>query len=96
MSLHITYPPVWHTVWNTACLSSPNMGVPTTLNTRGKQSQQGANRTYATEVHTTHASPLKATGTLYRTQFQSYENITYQAHSEGYGKLLPLVAHTSE
>ena len=59
-----------------------------------RQSQQGANRSYATKLHTMHASPLKAMGTLYQTQSQGRENTTYQAHSQGYGKLLPLVTQT--
>ena len=42
--------------------------------TQDKQSQQIANRCYATEFHTTHASLLKAMGKLYLTQSQGYEN----------------------
>ena len=70
-------------------------GAPTPLNTRYKQSQQGAHRYYATELHTTHVSPLRALGTVYLTQSQGYEDTAYQAHSQGYGKLLPLVAQIS-
>ena len=33
-------------------------------------------------------------GTVYRTQSQGYENTTYQAHSQGHEKLLPLVVQT--
>ena len=39
-----------------------------------------------------HESPLKSMGTVFWTQSQDYENSTYQAHSQDYGKLLPLVA----
>ena len=39
-----------------------------------------------------HASPLKVMGTIYQTQSQGYENTTYQAHSQGNGKLLSLYA----
>ena len=67
-------------------------GIPTPLNTRDKQSQQNTNRSYATELHTNHASLLKAMGTLYQTQSLGCEISTYQAHSQGCEKLLPLVA----
>ena len=70
-------------------LSGTQHGAPTPLNTRDKHSWQSANRCYATEP-TTHASPLKATGTVYRTQSQGYENTTYQAHSQGCGKTASL------
>ena len=66
-------------------------GFPTCLNTRSKQSQKDANRSYAKQPHTIHASPLKAMVTVYQTQSPGYENTTYQAYSQGYGKLLPLV-----
>ena len=56
-------------------------GVPTCLCPRGKQSRMGANRSYATELHTTHTRPLKTLGTAYQTQSQGYENTAYQAHS---------------
>ena len=49
-------------------------GVPIPLNTRDKQSLQDANRPYASELHTTHGSPLKPMGTAYRTQSQGYGN----------------------
>ena len=70
------------------------LGVPTPLSTRDKQSWKDPNKSYATNFHTMHASPLKVVGTLYRIQSQSYENTTYQAHSQGYGKMLLLVAQT--
>ena len=69
-------------------------GVTTCLRTRDKQSWQGANKSFATELHTTHVSPLKAMGTVYRTQSQGCENTAHQAHSQGYGKPLPLVTKT--
>ena len=53
---------------------STHQGGLTPLNTQDKQSQQIANRYYATEFHTTHASLLKAMGKLYLTQSQGYEN----------------------
>ena len=56
-------------------------GVPTCLSTRGKQSRKDANRSYATELHTAHASPLLVMGTVYRAQTQGCENTTYQAQS---------------
>ena len=64
-------------------------GTPASLSTGYKQSQQNAKRYYVTELHSTHSSPLKATATVYGSQSQGYENITYQVHSQGYGKLLP-------
>ena len=33
-------------------------------------------------------------GTLYQIQSQGYENNNYQAHSQSYSRLLPLVAQT--
>ena len=69
-----------------------HQGLPTCLSIRGKQSWKGANRSYTTELHTMHVSPLKVMGTVYRTQSQGYENT--QAHCQGYGKLLPLVIQT--
>ena len=50
---------------------------------------------YTTELHSMHVSPLKAMETIYWTQSLGYENITYQAHSQGYEKLLLLVTQTS-
>ena len=42
-----------------------------------------------------HVGPLSVMGAVYGAQSQDYENTAYQAHSQGYGKLLPLVAQTS-
>ena len=89
MSLHVTCP---------LCVApqrGTQQGVPTPLTTMDKQSWQDTNRSYATELHTTHASPLKGMGTLYQTQSQGDENTAYQAYSQGYGELLPLVTQTS-
>ena len=82
--------PAWHLVPQ----HGTEQGSPSPLNTGYKQSWQNANRSYATELHIMHASPLKAMGTVYQTQSQGYENTAYQAHSQGYGKLLLLVSQT--
>ena len=42
------------------------------LNTRDTQSRKDVNTSYATELHTMHASPLKALGTVYQTRSQGY------------------------
>ena len=89
MFLHV----ICHRVWNPSveppCSTLAWHLPPYILEHR--QSWQGANRSYATELHTVHVSPLKAMGKFYWTQSQGNDT-TYQTHSQGYGKLLPLVA----
>ena len=65
----------------------------TLLYTKYRQSQQDARIYCVTQQDS--AGPLNVMRTLYWTQSQGYEKTTYQAHSQGYGKLLPLVAQIS-
>ena len=71
----------------------PQQGVHTCLSTRGNKARK-LPEYYVTQHNSAHASPLHVMGTDYQTQSQGYENTAYQAHSQSYGKLLPLVAQT--